>query len=193
MRTQANNAPIFVDIYWACIELAEKRGLKTPGADLINEMMANHEIPYFIDLPNRQLVSHSTTEIRDSHKDNTTQNFAYKKIELIGQGGYGSVFRASRITSVGEFFFALKILEPSAFVENTEKAQARFSREVRAISGLQHRAIVQYCDAGVTPDNKPYIAMQLIDGLKLRDAVESRNSLEKIRIFIEILNALGNV
>ena len=75
----------------------------------------------------------------------------------IGEGGYGIVYKATRATAVSEFIYAVKVLDPSPFVTDYEKAVKRFKREVQALQLLQHRAIVPYYEAGITGDQKPYV------------------------------------
>jgi serine/threonine protein kinase len=90
--------------------------------------------------------------------------------ELIGQGGFGMVYKATRTTSVATFDYALKLLDPSPFIEDHEKASKRFARESRALQRLQHRAIVPYVETGMIDGNQAYILMPLIEGRTLRDA-----------------------
>ena len=45
-------------------------------------------------------------------------------------------------TGVSDFEYALRILAPSPFAENYDKALARFRREIKALRSLQHRAII---------------------------------------------------
>jgi len=110
--------------------------------------------------------------------------------EEIGTGGYGVVYRATRSTVISDFEFAIKVLDPSPFVEDYDKALRRFEREIKALQVLQHRSIVQYFEAGLTVDNKPYIVMPLIEGVDLRSAASTMNLAGVVGMFIEILSAL---
>ena len=65
---------------------------------------------------------------------------------LLGQGAFGSVYHATRATSVASFEYALKLLDPIPFVANKERAAARFRRESAALQRLQHRAIISYIE-----------------------------------------------
>lgn len=192
MLSRIDNAPLFIDNYWQCIERAQKRGLMVPTYEIINGILAQNKVPYAIDLPNLRSTSDAAVIIDDrgSLATGNEKVPAYVLKDQIGQGGYGTVYKASRTTNVDEFMYALKILDPSPFVNDYDKAILRFRREVAAIRSLQHRAIVQYFEAGLTIDNKPYIVMQLIEGLDLRSAVASSDISKSIKLFVEILHAL---
>src|SRR5262249_35554721 len=115
----------------------------------------------------------------------------YRLGEVIGRGGYGVVYFATRTTSVGEFEFAIKVLDPSPFIRNYDKAIARFEHEVAALRKLQHRTIGQYFAAGVTRERKPYVVMPLIDGRNLKEATEQMTTSERLSAFVEILSGLA--
>jgi serine/threonine-protein kinase len=100
------------------------------------------------------------------------------------------IYQTIRTTRISSFKYAIKILDPSPFISNYEKAVERFSREISALSKLQHRAIVNCIDAGLTIDNKPYIVMSYIDGIDLRTASSSMNDYQKATMILEVLHAL---
>lgn len=89
--------------------------------------------------------------------------------EIIGRGGFGTVYRATRSTTVADFDCALKLFDPSAFVENKERALERFKRETSLLQRMQHRAIVPYIDAGIDAQGRPFLVMPLIEGMDLRE------------------------
>jgi serine/threonine-protein kinase len=84
----------------------------------------------------------------------------------------------------------MKVLDPSPFNENLERALARFKREIKILKQLQHRSIVAYIEAGVDRDGKPYILMPLIEGVNLREAVAGYDLEMTLHVFEEILMAL---
>jgi serine/threonine protein kinase len=122
-------------------------------------------------------------------EDNSTLG-SYELVEEIGRGGFGTVFGAIKKTFVGDFQFAIKILEPDAFVDESEPVEDRFRREVLVIQKLKHRAIISYIDAGFDRDDKPYFVMPLIEGKDLRDTTAGRPLLEIIDLFQEVLDGL---
>src|SRR5688572_12775616 len=78
---------------------------------------------------------------------------------LIASGGFGAVYavRHARTREVA----ALKLLH--AHLVTSPETLARFEREVRIISTLQHPNIVRLVDAGFSADGRPYLCMELLD------------------------------
>jgi serine/threonine protein kinase len=128
---------------------------------------------------------------REMAKDNSALD-SYQLVEEIGRGGFGTVYRAIKRTIVGEFQVAIKILEPSAFVDDSEPVEERFRREVLVVQKLKHRAIISYIDAGFDREGKPYFVMPLIEGKDLRATTAGRSLLEIIDLFLEVLNGLNH-
>lgn len=92
----------------------------------------------------------------------------------IGQGGMGSVYKATHQTL--ERPAALKFL-PKEFSTDPEYV-SRFLREARVVATLRHENVVQVYDAGAEND-KYYIAMEYIEGSSLGDYLEKKNKLSE--------------
>lgn len=189
-----DNAAQFVDSVWKCIEAVSKAQLPAPSERVVNKILSENQVPLKVVPPNLILDEGDSLVVDDRTPSDAIDVSAaiptLKLGELIGKGGYGQVYRATRLTSVHEFEFAVKILDPSPFVEDHEKALKRFQREVQALQGLQHRAIISYSDAGITRDKKPYVVMPLIRGENLTQACRSLPLEQRISIHVEILKAL---
>ena len=83
----------------------------------------------------------------------------------VGRGGMADVYLVYDVDLQRKV--ALKILLPAlahdaAFVQ-------RFRREAQTVARLDHPNIVNVYDIGLTPQQRPYIAMQYIEGGSLRD------------------------
>jgi hypothetical protein len=93
----------------------------------------------------------------------------FKKIEEIGRGGMGSVWRAIQMSTGREV--ALKEL-PAGALESTA-ARSRFEEEIQWASLLQHPHIARVYDSGLLEGSYVY-AMELIQGEHL-DEYARRN------------------
>ena len=192
MSDYANNAALFVDALWSGIENVEKQ-VGVPSFAYINKLLSQHEIPLIINPP-KLVLKRGDASVVESEASNTTggldSGHVYLKGDELGRGGYGIVYKVTRKTSVADFEFAMKVLDPSPFNEDLDRALARFRREIKILKQLQHRAIVAYIEAGVDWDGKPYILMPLIEGLNLREAVAGHDLKTILQVFAEILMAL---
>src|ERR1700731_4087852 len=105
----------------------------------------------------------------------------------LGAGGMGEVYRA-RDTRLDRDV-AIKVL-PAHLSQNTE-LRARFEREARAISGLQHPNICVLHDIG-RQDGVDFLVMEYLEGetLSARLARKPLTPDEATRIGIEIADAL---
>ena len=99
----------------------------------------------------------------------------YEIVSLLGRGGMGEVYSATD-SNLGRQV-ALKIL-PSHRTSDPDRV-ARFVREARASSALNHPSIVAVHDAGSEGDVH-YLAMELIDGEPLSIWMKKSRGLSRI-------------
>jgi serine/threonine protein kinase len=99
----------------------------------------------------------------------------YRIEKLLGSGGMGEVYLASEARLNRKV--ALKILPPE-FVVDAERV-ARFEREARAVSALNHPNLVTIYDLG-SLDGLHYIAMEYVEGRTLRELAGSRLKLKEL-------------
>lgn len=84
----------------------------------------------------------------------------YQTIDVLGRGGFGVVYRARQLTVDREV--AIKV---DSRVILDQRDQRRFLREVRAAGRLSgHPNVVEIYDAGMLPDGRPYLVMELCPG-----------------------------
>jgi serine/threonine-protein kinase len=89
----------------------------------------------------------------------------WRLIEEIGRGGMGSVWRAARADGVYDREVALKL--PRRSRTAGAALAERLAAELRIVARLEHPHIARLYDAGLDAQGRPYLAMELVDGLPL--------------------------
>ena len=92
----------------------------------------------------------------------------YRLMELIGRGGMGAVYRAHHILM--DKPVAVKVLR--AELASDTEAVARFHREARSASRLDHESIIRVTDFGQTDDGLLFLVMELLDGENLGQVIK---------------------
>jgi hypothetical protein len=113
----------------------------------------------------------------------------YEVQQVLGKGGFGIVFKAfdERLHRV----VAIKILSPAYAAIGS--ARKRFSREARAAAAVKNEHVVGIYDVQENAD-PPYLVMEFIDGISLRDRIANNGPLpvlEILRIGTQIAEGLA--
>src|ERR1700689_1279313 len=95
--------------------------------------------------------------------DNPTVVAGYRVDGLLGEGGMGTVYRATQLSL--NRVVALKVLAQE--LSDDAGFRARFEREGQLQAGLDHQHIVTVYEAGQT-EHGLFLAMRLIDGPTLK-------------------------
>jgi tetratricopeptide (TPR) repeat protein len=112
----------------------------------------------------------------------------YRILDKLGHGGMGVVYVAEDTHLARRV--AIKF--STALPENTQ-FRARFLREARAASALNHPHIASIYDYGETPEGHPFIVMELVGGEDLFHVLR-RGPMpvaESLRIVEQVAEALG--
>jgi serine/threonine protein kinase len=106
---------------------------------------------------------------------------------LIGSGAMGAVFRARQIAL--EKTVAIKVLHGEHADDPT--FAARFHREAKAASRLNHPNSMQVLDFGAEPDGLLYIAMEYLDGRSLHSLLREEWPLAPARLADILMQTLA--
>ncbi len=113
----------------------------------------------------------------------------YQVEALIGEGGMGKVYRARQVAL--DKLVVLKVLRHSLLGD--DRTVARFKREAKAASRLNHPNSISILDFGVTEDGALFIAMEFVPGQDLHTVLSKDGPLPEsrvIRIVSQVLSAL---
>src|SRR5438874_4572069 len=109
---------------------------------------------------------------------------AYRVEGSIGAGSMGEVFKG--IDTGLNRHVAIKILSEKH--RDSPELRQRFVREGRAVAAISHPNVVQVFATG-SFDERPYIAMELLDGTDLGSTVEKKGPLSSVEAAHAVLDA----
>ncbi len=115
----------------------------------------------------------------------------YRVEALIGEGGMGKVFRATQLSL--DKTIVLKVLRQSLLSD--ARTVARFQREAKAASRLNHPNSIGVLDFGQGDDGSLYIAMEHVSGVDLHQLLSTEGPLPErriVRIVSQVLSALAD-
>ncbi|MES1166183.1 MAG: protein kinase [Verrucomicrobiota bacterium] len=110
----------------------------------------------------------------------------YRLIRYIGEGGMGRVYEAAHARLAGRYAIKLLLEKLSANPE----ALARFDREARITSSLQHPNIVQVIDFNTTHDGTDYLVMELLRGESLAARL-ARTGPQPLRVVVDVVEQVA--
>ncbi len=97
----------------------------------------------------------------------------YRLLELRGGGGMAKVYRATDLTLDRDV--AVKMINPE--LRSEPEFDARFQREARIASQLQDPHIVVVHDFGIDPEHGPFLVMEYLQGMTLRERLQAEGPL----------------
>ena len=114
---------------------------------------------------------------------------AYRIDEHLSSGGMGHVYRATRSAAGTERRVALKVLRPGL---DLDAFLARFQRERQLLAALEHEHIVAFLDAGALPDGRPFLVMELVDGVPVTEWARATGAAprRRIELFLRVCAAV---
>jgi serine/threonine protein kinase len=113
---------------------------------------------------------------------------AYKLLEQIGEGGFGTVYMAQQSSPIHRRV-ALKILKPGM---DTKQVVARFESERQALAVLDHPNIARVIDGGSTESGRPFFVMELVRGESITKFFDQRKLplRDRLTLFQDVCHAI---
>ena len=136
---------------------------------------------------NRDPLNFLRSSINQLRPGDTIDTFVL--LEQIGSGGMGAVYSAARTDSNSAQKVAIKVLNAQIV---TPELRMRFDIERDILARLRHPFIAGLIDGGTTRDGTPYLAMELVDGVRI-DEFCDQNQLrinERIELIANVAHAL---
>jgi eukaryotic-like serine/threonine-protein kinase len=112
----------------------------------------------------------------------------YTLVEVIGEGGMGSVYLASQTDPVKRQV-ALKLIKTGM---DSRGVLARFDAERQALALMDHPNIARIYDGGLTPAGQPFFVMELVKGVPLTEYCDQKRLTVKARLelFVAVCQAV---
>lgn len=122
--------------------------------------------------------------------DTVDPSSGYKLESLVAEGTRGRVYRA---TDKNGQKVAIKFLLESEFPDN-EIADKHISHEARCLTLGAHDGIVKLIETGSSPNQRPYLVMEFIDGQTLKSLITSEQDPQTIiSIFTKLTHPIEHL
>ena len=111
----------------------------------------------------------------------------YTLVEVIGEGGMGSVWRAKQTEPVKRFV-AVKLIKAGM---DSKQVLARFDAERQALAMMDHPNIAKVLDGGLH-EHRPYFVMELVKGVPITEYCDHCKLTPKARLelFVQVCQAI---
>ena len=115
---------------------------------------------------------------------------AFCLLRELGRGGMGTVWLAQRADGEFEQQVAIKLIQPGWHAAET---LARFRAERQILAGLKHPNIAHLIDGGMNADGRPWLALEYVDGLDLRQYCDQHdlNISQRLQLFLTVCEAVS--
>lgn len=112
----------------------------------------------------------------------------YEVLQLLGEGGMGSVYEAEQLHPVRRRV-ALKLLKRGL---DSQQIIARFAAERQALARMSHPNIARVLDAGESKDGSSFFAMELVHGEPITTYCDSHalDTRQRLTLFITACEAV---
>ncbi len=112
----------------------------------------------------------------------------YTLMEVIGEGGMGTVYLASQTEPVKRQV-ALKLIKAGM---DSRAVLTRFDAERQALAMMDHPNIARIYDGGLTPTGQPFFVMELVKGVPLTEYCDTHRLTvdARLKLFVSVCQAV---
>ncbi len=113
----------------------------------------------------------------------------YRVVAELGRGGMAMVYVGERDDGQFRQRVAIKLLRAGL---GHPALVARFEVERQILAALAHPGIARLFDGGVAPDGRPFLVMELVDGVPIDEHCDRREAgiEERLRLFVAVARAV---
>ncbi|HEU0122942.1 MAG TPA: serine/threonine-protein kinase [Bryobacteraceae bacterium] len=125
----------------------------------------------------------------DGHDPMPTQIGPYAIHKLLGSGGMGAVYLATRADKTYNKQVAVKVIHKGM---ETDRILQRFRRERQIVASLDHPNIARLLDGGATEDGRPYLVMEYVEGMAIDVWCDQRrlSTAQRLQLFLQVCDAI---
>ena len=115
---------------------------------------------------------------------------AYQLLRLLGEGGMGKVYLASRADDLYRKEVAIKTVQGG--LGQNRAMLLRFRSERQILANLDHPNIARLLDGGITDEGLPYLVMEYVNGVRVDDycRINKLGTEQRLQLFCTICAAI---
>jgi serine/threonine protein kinase/Tfp pilus assembly protein PilF len=115
---------------------------------------------------------------------------AYQLLRVIGEGGMGKVYLASRADELYQKEVAIKTVQGG--LGHSRAMLLRFRSERQILANLDHPNIARLLDGGITDEGLPYLVMEYVNGVRLDDycKINKLGTEQRLQLFCTVCTAV---
>ena len=131
----------------------------------------------------------------DAHRDDTAiegrRLGPYHVLRAVGVGGMGAVYEAVRDDDQYRQRVAIKVVQQGIA---SDLSLLRFRRERQILANLAHPNIATLFDGGVTPDGRPFLVMEYVEGAPITAWCDERrlDIRQRLELFLQVCAAVAH-